>query len=234
MSLVDEERLLNTSAALDTRRRQKKKLRGNAVQDSDDKEVESLFKDTESDSVNDQLESLKRQLGEDGKGGKKRKTRDVNLDDLMQASVDTDIRDLKDKKTKEKGNKLFEQSLSDKLGVAQCDFSKAQIFNDCKLVGLDSDETPNKQPLPPQHEPNLSLALEDLSAIVSEAAEKTMQGAENINAALQVTDTASEDERNLAGLNRQLMPNFVVNIGDRQIKMPRLDLERVAGLFEDQ
>ena len=61
-----------------------------------------------------------------------------------------------------------------------------------------------------------------------------MQGAENINAALQVTDTASEDERNLAGLNRQLMPNFVVNIGDRQIKMPRLDLERVAGLFEDQ
>ena len=30
------------------------------------------------------------------------------------------------------------------------------------------------------------------------------------------------------------MPNFVVNIGDRQIKMPRLDLERVAGLFEDQ
>ena len=108
MSLVDEERLLNTSAALDTRRRKQKKLRGNVVQDSDDKEVESLFKDTESDSATDQLESLKRQLGEDGKASRKRKTRDVNLDDLMQASVDTDLRALEEKKTNDKGNKLFD------------------------------------------------------------------------------------------------------------------------------
>lgn len=45
-------------------------------------------------------------------------------------------------------------------------------------------------------------------------------------------DTVSEDDNNLAGLNRQLMPHFVVNIGpDRWIKMPRLDIERVLGLF---
>lgn len=50
-----------------------------------------------------------------------------------------------------------------------------------------------------------------------------------------VKDTESDDDRNLAVLNRQLMPSFVVNIGpDRHIKMPLLDIERVLGLFQEK
>ena len=90
MSLVDEELLLNTSAALDTRRRRQKRANQNVIFDSDDKAVAELFKDTSSDSVTDQLESLKRQL-DTGEKGKGQKNKDVNLDDLIAASVDTDL-----------------------------------------------------------------------------------------------------------------------------------------------
>lgn len=37
-------------------------------------------------------------------------------------------------------------------------------------------------------------------------------------------DVGSEDDQNLADLNRKLMPSFIINVGNRQIKMPRLDL----------
>jgi len=30
------------------------------------------------------------------------------------------------------------------------------------------------------------------------------------------------------------MPNFILNIGEKQIRMPKLDLERVLGLFESK
>lgn len=73
----------------------------NTVQDSDDKEVEELFKDS-SDSVNE-LESFQRQL--DSKTGisqiknqsKKSRARDVDMIDLMDASVATDFQNVEKK-----------------------------------------------------------------------------------------------------------------------------------------
>ena len=39
----------------------------------------------------------------------------------------------------------------------------------------------------------------------------------------------SEDDKNLADLNRKLMPNFVVSVaGGKKVKMPKLDIERVV------
>ena len=35
----------------------------------------------------------------------------------------------------------------------------------------------------------------------------------------------------MADLNRKLMPNFILCVGEKQIKMPRLDLDRVLGLL---
>ena len=45
-------------------------------------------------------------------------------------------------------------------------------------------------------------------------------------------DGASEGDQSMADLNRKLMPNFVVNVGGRAVKMPRLDLERVLCLYD--
>lgn len=76
----------------------------------------------------------------------------------------------------------------------------------------------------------MSLALPDLSAIVSEIPEKSLGAIEAPNG--HGHSTGSDDDQNLADLNRKLMPHFVVNAGGKQIKMPMLNMERVLGLFE--
>ena len=61
-----------------------------------------------------------------------------------------------------------------------------------------------------QLDADLSLALDDLSAIVFENADKSQE-------IKPLKDELSEDEddMNLADLHRNLMPNFIVNIGEK-------------------
>jgi len=90
-SFVEGDLLLNSSDSL----RKKGKSVPAEEQDSDDKEVEELFRETSSESGQDQLESLQRGLAQGGLDGPARKRqRDVNLDDLMRASVATDLKEL--------------------------------------------------------------------------------------------------------------------------------------------
>ena len=57
---VDDDIFLSASNAFEERRNDKSKATKDDNLDSDDKEVEDLFKDSESDSADPQLESLKR------------------------------------------------------------------------------------------------------------------------------------------------------------------------------
>lgn len=84
------------------------------------------------------------------------------------------------------------------------------------------------------NEAEISLALPDLSAIVSEKQDKS-NGEQQVVAdkvGKFFNDGGSEDEQNLADLNRKLMPNFIVQVGNKQIKMPRLDLQRVLIMYD--
>ena len=67
------------------------------------------------------------------------------------------------------------------------DESKKIDFSQSNILNFDEEKAADKP------EGDLSLALPDLSAIGGE--------------------TASDDDNNLADLNRKLMPNFVVNVG---------------------
>ena len=97
---VDEDLLLSAFDESKQNIANKKKPVSNENMDSDDKEVEDLFRDSSADSV---AESFKRQLNaksqlghnhhshQTRKAKSKSRVRDVDLDDLMQASVATDF-----------------------------------------------------------------------------------------------------------------------------------------------
>ena len=97
---VDEDLLLSAFDESKQNIANKKKPVSNENMDSDDKEVEDLFRDSSADSV---AESFKRQLNaksqlghnlhshQTKKAKSKSRVRDVDLDDLMQASVATDF-----------------------------------------------------------------------------------------------------------------------------------------------
>lgn len=61
------------------------------------------------------------------------------------------------------------------------------------------------------------MALPDLSAIVSEKPDKSQGGQENLHDKVEdlFNDGRSDDDQNLAALNRNLMPSFIINVGMR-------------------
>ena len=83
----------------------------------------------------------------------------------------------------------------------------------------------------------LGLNLPDLSAIEAETSLTQHQNAafEVLNVIEQhcsdnLQNYSRSEEKNLAALHRNLMPTFTVQVGEKQIKMPLLDIERVVQL----
>lgn len=70
---------------------------------------------------------------------------------------------------------------------------------------------------------------EDLSAIIDKQ-DKSNDTIEHPPS----DDNGSEDDKNLADLNRKLMPSFIVMVGNKAIKMPFLDFSRVLCPFDSK